>query len=86
MEAERLVANHTAVEFEATELQPLAASRMAAVQYRHVVSCGHLVDGGEERAEIRLRVDVLLAVGGEQDVSSLLETKPRMYVAGLYLR
>ena len=44
------------------------------------------VDGVEQAQEVLLRVDVLLAVGAQQDVSTFLEAEARVDVAGLNLR
>ena len=46
---------------------------MAAVENRLPVLLRERVDGAEERAEVGLGVDVLLAVGGEQEVAALLQ-------------
>ena len=59
---------HARVQLEARGLQALAGARVAGVQDRHVVSLGERVDGGEQAREVRLGVDVLLAVSGEQHV------------------
>ena len=58
---------------------------MAAVQHRHVVFLRHGVDGIEEGEEVALGVDVLLPVGGQQDVFTLLQSQPLMDVRRLYL-
>ena len=42
---------------------------MAGVQDRHVVFLRERVDGGEQAREVGLGVDVLLAVGGQQNVA-----------------
>lgn len=73
MEAQRLMLNDALIQREAALLQPLAAARMAGVEDRHIVLFGHLVDGGEQRGEVLLGVDVLLAVGGEQDVFAFFQ-------------
>lgn len=83
VETEGLVLNNTGVKLEARLLQTLAAARVAAVEDWHVIFHGDGVDGVEEREEILLRVDVLLAVGGEEDVSAFLETEPPVDVARL---
>ena len=56
---------HARVELEARGLQALAGARVAGVQDRHVVLLSQRVDGGEQAREVRLGVDVFLAVGGE---------------------
>ena len=68
VEAERFVLNHALVELEAACGKAVAAARVAAVQNRHVVLFGHLVDGGEEAREVLLGVDILFAVGAKQNV------------------
>ena len=52
---------------------------------RHIVRFRHFVDGGEQRQEIFLGIDVFLAVGGKQDVPPLLEAQPRVDVRRLDL-
>ena len=44
---------------------------------RHVVFLRECVDGGEQAREVRLRVDVLLAVGGQQHVALGLKAELR---------
>ena len=75
MEAQRLMLNDALVELKAALLQTLAAARMAGVEDRHIVLFGHLVDGGEQRGKVLLGVDILLAVGRQQNVLALLETQ-----------
>ena len=69
VEAHGLVHAHARVELEAGGLQALAGTRVAGVQDRHVVSLGQRVDRGEQAREVRLGVDVLLAVRGEEHVA-----------------
>ena len=69
VEAHGLVHAHARVELEAGGLQALAGARVAGVQDRHVVFLGQRVDRGEQAREVRLGVDVLLAVGGQQHVA-----------------
>ena len=69
VEAHGLVHAHARVELKAGSLQALAGARVAGVQDRHVVLLGQRVDGGEQAREVRLGVDVLLAVGREQHVA-----------------
>ena len=85
MEAHGLLADDPLVQLEAGCLQPLFTSGVAGVEDGHVVLFRHGVDGGEEGQEILLRVDVLLPVGGEENVAALLKTQTRMDVAGLDL-
>ena len=69
VEAHGLVHAHARVQLEARGLQALAGARVAGVQDRHVVFLRKRVDGGEQALEVRLGVDVLLAVGREQHVA-----------------
>ena len=69
VEAHGLVHAHARVQLEAGGLQAFAGARVAGVQDRHVVSLGQRVDGGEQAREVRLGVDVLLAVRGEEHVA-----------------
>ena len=54
VESERFVLNHALVELEARGGKAVTAARVAAVQNRHVVLFGHLVDGGKETVEVLL--------------------------------
>ena len=75
VEAHGLVHAHARVQLEARGLQALAGARVAGVQDRHVVLLGQRVDRGEQAREVRLRVDVLLAVGGQQHVALGLQAE-----------
>lgn len=75
VEAHGLVHAHARVELEARGLQALAGARVAGVQDRHVVSLRERVDGGEQAREVRLGVDVLLAVRREQHVLLRLQAE-----------
>ena len=75
VEAHGLVHAHARVQLEARGLQALAGARVAGVQNRHVVFLGQGVDRGEQAREVRLGVDVLLAVGGEQHVALGLQAE-----------
>ena len=75
VEAHGLVHAHARVELEAGGLQALAGARVAGVQDRHVVFLRERVDGGEQAREVRLGVDVLLAVGGQQHVALGLQSE-----------
>lgn len=55
------------------------------VQDRHVVFLGQGVDRGEQTREVRLGVDILLAVGGEQHVALGLQAELGEDVGGLDL-
>ena len=75
VEAHGLVHAHARVELEAGRLQALAGARVAGVQDRHVVLLRERVDGGEQAREVRLGVDVLLAVGGQQHILLRLQAE-----------
>ena len=83
VETQRLMPNNTLVQLETALLQTLAAAGMAGVENRHIVLFGHLVDGGEQRGKVLLGVDVLLAVGRQQNVLALLETQTLVDVGRL---
>ena len=85
VEAHGLVHAHARVQPEARRLQALAGARVAGVQDRHVVFLGQRVDRGEQAREVRLGVDVLLAVGGEQHVALGLQADLGEDVGGLDL-
>lgn len=85
VEAHGLVHAHARVQLEAGGLQALAGARVAGVQDRHVVLLGQRVDRGEQAREVRLGVDVLLAVGGQQHVALWLKAELREDVGGLDL-
>ena len=85
VEAHGLVHAHARVELEAGGLQALAGARVAGVQDRHVVLLGQRVDRGEQAREVRLGVDVLLAVGREQHVLLRLQAELGEDVRGLDL-
>ena len=58
---------------------------MTAIEDRHIVLLCHLVDRGEQRSEVLLRVDVLLTMGRQQDVLALFQPQTGMDVTGLDL-
>ena len=66
---------HARVQLEAGGLQALAGARVAGVQDRHVVFLGQRVDRGEQAREVRLGVDVLLAVCRQQHVAPGLQSE-----------
>ena len=82
VEAQGLMLDHPFVQLEAGLLQTLPTARMAAVQHRHIVLFRHLVDGSEQAHEVLLRVDILLPVGGKQNVLVLLQSQAGVDVAG----
>ena len=73
MEPERLVPDDAGIKFEARRVEAFATARMAGVEDRDVVLLRHLIDRREEGREVLLRVDILLAVRGEEDVFALFE-------------
>lgn len=75
VEPHGLVHAHARVQLEAGGLQALAGARVAGVQDRHVVFLGQRVDRGEQAREVRLGVDVLLAVCRQQHVAPGLQSK-----------
>ncbi len=85
MEAHGLVHAHQRVQPEAGLPQALAAARVAAVEDGHPVDVGEPVDGSEEALEVLGRVDVLLAVRGEQHVPPRLEPEARVDIGRLDL-
>ena len=85
VEAHGLVHAHARVERKSRGLQALARAGVAGVQDRHVVPLGQGVDGREEAREVRLGVDVLLAVRREEHVALGLQAELRQDVGRLYL-
>ena len=85
MEAQRFMLDHAPVELETALLQPFSAARMTGIEDRHVVLFRHAVDRREQAREVLLRVDVLLAMCGEQDVLALCKSQPGVDVARLDL-
>lgn len=75
VESHGLVHAHARVQLEAGGLQALAGARVAGVQDRHVVFLGQRVDRGEQAREVRLGVDVLLAVCRQQHVAPGLQSE-----------
>ena len=86
VEAQRLMLDHPLVQLEAGLLQPLFAAGMAAVQHGHVVLLRHFIDGRKEAYKVLLRVDILLPVGGKQNVLALFQPQAGVDVAGLDFR
>ena len=82
VEAQGLVLDHPLVQLEAGLLQTLFAAGMAAVQHGHVVLLRHFIDGRKEAYKVLLRVDILLPVGGKQNVLALFQPQAGVDVAG----
>lgn len=82
VETQGLVLDHPLVQLEAGLLQTLFAAGMAAVQHGHIVLLRHFIDGSKKAHEILLRVDVLLPVGGKQNVLSLFQSQAGVDAAG----
>ena len=82
VEAQRLMLDHPLVQLETGLLQTLFAAGMAAVQHGHIVLLRHFIDGSEQAYEVLLRVDVLLPVGGKQNVLALFQSQAGVDVAG----
>ena len=83
VEAQRLMLDHPLVQLETGLLQTLFAAGMAAVQHGHIVLLRHFIDGSKKAHEILLRVDVLLPVGGKQNVLSLFQSQAGVDITGL---
>ena len=83
VETQGLVLDHPLVQLEAGLLQTLFAAGMAAVQHGHVILLRHFVDGRKEAYKVLLRVDILLPVGGKQNVLSLFQSQAGVDIAGL---
>ena len=86
VKAQGFVLDDALVELESAGFEALAGARMATVEDGHVVLLGHLVDGIEERQEVLLGVNVLLAVGGQQDIFPLFKSEALVDIGGLYFR
>ena len=86
VESERFVLNHALVELEARSGKAVTATRVAAVQNRHVVLFGHLVDGGKEARKVLLGIDIFFAVGAKQNVLTFFEAKTFVNVTRFDLR
>ena len=56
---------------------------MTTVEDGHVVLLRHLVDSSEEGEEVLLRVDIFLAMGGQENILAFLQAKALVDVAGL---
>ena len=56
---------------------------MTTVEDGHVVLLRHLVDSSKEGEEVLLRVDIFLAMGGQENVLAFLQAEALVHVAGL---
>ena len=83
MKTEWLVPDDTRVEFEAGLFEAFATAWVAAIENRHIVLLGDGIDGVEKREEVLFGVDVLFAMGGQEDVFALFKTEAFVNVAGL---
>ena len=85
MEAQRLVLDDTLVQLEATLLQTLPAAGMAGIQDGHIILLCHLVNCGEQRSKVFLRVDVLLTVSRKQNILAFFQTQTSVDIGCLDL-
>ena len=83
VETQGLVLDHPLVQLESGLLQTLPTAGMAAVEHGHVILLRHFIDGRKEAYKVLLRVDVLLPVGGKQNVLALFQSQAGVDVAGL---
>ena len=72
VESERLVLNDAWVQLEARSGETVTAARMATIEDRHIILLSHSVDSIKEAEEVLFSIDILFAVGAEQDVLSFL--------------
>ena len=56
---------------------------MATVENGHVVLLRHLVDGRKEGEEVFLRVDIFLAMSGQENILAFLQAEALVDIAGL---
>ena len=82
VETKGLVLYDTWVELESALFDTFTRTWVATVEDGHVVLSGHAIDGVEEGEEVFLRVDVLLAMGGQKDITAFLQSETLMNVAG----
>ena len=83
-EAEGLQAADQWMENEVPRLDDLPAPRVGGVYDGEAVSLRDVVDPRHEREEVPLVIQVLLPVGGEENVPVLLEVQPFQHGAFLY--
>ena len=58
---------------------------MAGVQDRHIILFCQRIDGGEQAQEVLFGVDVLLTVGGQQNILVLFQSQTLQHIAFLDL-
>ena len=85
METQRFMPDYPSVQFEARLFQAFLRTRVARVENRHVVFLCQCVDCTKQAQEVLLRVDILLAVCRQQQVSALLQPQPSVDVRSLDL-
>ena len=73
VEAQRLIDPDTRIQFEATLFQTVLASGMAGVQDGHIVLLCQCVDSSKQAQEVLFGIDVLLTVGGQQNILILFQ-------------
>ena len=56
---------------------------MTTVEDGHVVLLRHLVDSSKEGEEVFLRVDIFLAMSGQENILAFLQAEALVDVAGL---
>ncbi len=64
--------NDAWVQLEARSGETVTAARMATIEDRHIILLSHSVDSIKEAEEVLFSIDILFAVGAEQDVLSFL--------------
>ena len=85
MESHWLMTYYSFVELEAGGCETVAGAWVAAVEDWHVVLLGHSVDGGKERGEVLLGVDVFFSMSTQEDVLAFLESETLVDIACLYV-
>ena len=73
------------VQLEVARLEHLTAARMATIKDWHVVLLSHGIHRVEKALEVLLGVDVLFAVGAQENVAALLKAELRVDVGRLDL-
>ena len=85
VEAQRLIDPDTRIQFEATLFQTVLASGMAGVQDGHIVLLCQCVDSSKQAQEVLFGIDVLLTVGGQQNILILFQPQTLQHIAFLNL-